>query len=64
MPKEIKTIVLRSQYRGNDFEFYSAKTDTEAEQIITDHRNMLLDMGKRSSRMEYRIVDIEPPLKS
>lgn len=62
--KGIHTEVLRSGYRGDDFAFLSAETDDEAERIITDHRNALLERGQRTSRMEYRIVDILKPLES
>jgi hypothetical protein len=62
--KGIHTEVLRSGYRGDDFAFLSAKTDDEAERIITDHRNALLEQGVRTSRMEYQIVDIPKPLKA
>jgi hypothetical protein len=62
--KGIHTEVLRSGYRGDDFAFLSAETDDEAERIITDHRNALLERGQRTSRMEYRIVDIPKPLES
>lgn len=62
--KGIHTEVLRSGYRGDDFAFLSAETDDEAERIITDHRNVLLERGQRTSRMEYRIVDIPKPLES
>lgn len=61
--KGIHTEVLRSQDRGTNFAFISAKTDDEAERIITDHRNALLERGQRTSRMEYQVVDIPEPLK-
>lgn len=60
----VATEVLRSDYWGDDFAFLSAKTDDEAERIITDHRNALLEQGVRTSRMEYQIVDIPKPLKA
>lgn len=59
---QIKTVVLRSGYRGDDYAFLTAKTYNDAECIITDHRNMLLDKNVRTSRMQYEVVDIRKPL--
>lgn len=61
--KGIHTEILRSGYRGDNFAFLEATTEDEAERIICNHRNALLEGGQRTSRVEYQVVDIPQRLK-